>query len=429
MEKIDLLKERLQKANLQTREYKPQTDGEQESLFKTDGLLVQIPEERDFRSILILDDEEIDTVINSSFEKYRFIKGYEGIWSPELKVAECEIQSNDPYRPSRIILTRLLRFLSKDSDEKRNSITIKYTDNISVTIGESSQEFSILTNFRRDVIVSRGRLFSRSTIRIEGLNVSTHNEAKENLIKISNSIFFPLDMSINIPIHLSIDRELFRELRIARRKIINEEFQLNSTKYEYDQEPMSIYWYARTATNMPLLQYLAFYQVLEFYFPVYSYKEAQQKIRNTIKDPLFSVDNENDLSKIIQIIQSSSKGKTIGDEKSQLNATIQNSIDNDSLKAFIEESEERRDFFDVQKKSKSLAKQNISIKNKDNDIRNEVANRIYEIRCRIVHTKDEAQYELLLPFSPDIVNLKYDLELIEFLARKVLIASSRVLKF
>ena len=58
----------------------------------------------------------------------------------------------------------------------------------------------------------------------------------------------------------------------------------------------------------------------------------------------------------------------------------------------------------------------------------EVSERIYEIRCRIVHSKaSEGDFDVLLPYSSGIKKLNFDLELIEFISRKVLIASSRPL--
>jgi len=196
-------------------------------------------------------------------------------------------------------------------------------------------------------------------------------------------------------------------------------------KYEYDEEAMALYWYARTALNMPLLQFLAFYQVLEFYFPTFSFAEAQQKIRNLIKDPVFDVSKDSDVAHIINTIKQSARGRAIGDEKGQLKATIHHIVDNETLSTFLTESEERRDFFDSAKKSKSLAKHKIAFSRPDSDLRAEVALRIYEIRCRIVHTKDEDDLELILPFSTDLVHMKHDLELIEFLATRAIIATSR----
>lgn len=42
-----------------------------------------------------------------------------------------------------------------------------------------------------------------------------------------------------------------------------EESKLMALKSEYDAEAMEFYWYAKSADNMPLLQFLAYYQVIE----------------------------------------------------------------------------------------------------------------------------------------------------------------------
>lgn len=62
-------------------------------------------------------------------------------------------------------------------------------------------------------------------------------------------------------------------------------------------------------------------------------------------------------------------------------------------------------------------------------MRNDIAERIYDIRCKIVHTKDVAESRdqtgnLLLPFSKEAEGLTFDIELIQYVARQVLIASS-----
>ena len=49
------------------------------------------------------------------------------------------------------------------------------------------------------------------------------------------------------------------------------------------------------------------------------------------------------------------------------------------------------------------------------------------IRCKVVHTKSGAkdgELELLLPFSKEAGMLQYDIDLLQFIARKVLIAAS-----
>lgn len=57
-----------------------------------------------------------------------------------------------------------------------------------------------------------------------------------------------------------------------------------------------------------------------------------------------------------------------------------------------------------------------------------MSKRIYEIRCKIVHTKADArdpEVELLLPFSKEADLLQFDIDLIQYVAQQVLIAGSR----
>ncbi len=393
-------------------------------------LLISIPEEREFKNIILIENDELTKIEESEFQKFKYIKGYEAIWSDELNVIECELQSDDNVRPPRFLLRRLFSALKEQNElvkiGERNLMKFPSpNEQIKIFIGDCSIEYSILANYKREMFYSLSRLNNRPTIRIEGLQLKTHEEAKKLLLKIANSILFQIDLNLNFPVHLSPDRDMMRDMR--KRRFADNEIKLIPPKFEYDEEAMSLYWYARTSINLPLLQFLSFYQILEFYFPSFSYTEAQQKIKNLIKNPLFDVNKDTDVSQIINIIKISAKGKSIGDERTQLKATIHNVIDNESLVKYLSENAERKDFFDITKKSKSLAKQKISFSNPDNDIRVEVANRIYEIRCRIVHTKDEDDMDLILPFSTDLIHLKHDIEHVEFIAKKVLIATSRPL--
>jgi hypothetical protein len=56
----------------------------------------------------------------------------------------------------------------------------------------------------------------------------------------------------------------------------------------------------------------------------------------------------------------------------------------------------------------------------------QIAERIYGLRCRIVHSKDSyAEAEPLHPFGPEAKRLRHDLHLIRFVAQHVLIVSSK----
>ena len=55
------------------------------------------------------------------------------------------------------------------------------------------------------------------------------------------------------------------------------------------------------------------------------------------------------------------------------------------------------------------------------DVR-QAADRIYDLRCRIVHSKENhAEAEALHPFGPEAKRLRHDLHLVRFVAQHVLV--------
>jgi hypothetical protein len=174
---------------------------------------------------------------------------------------------------------------------------------------------------------------------------------------------------------------------------------------------------------MPLLQFLAYYQVLEYFFFNFSQEEAKRKIVSVLKDPTFRFDREADIMKVLSAV--SMRGRGFGDEKTQLRAVLNSCLDQEELKTFFSESEDRLAFFST--KPKGLTKHKITLDGRDVDIKAEVAALVYDIRCKIVHTKgdsDGGDVELLLPFTKEVELLYHYNDLMQHLAAKVLIVTS-----
>jgi hypothetical protein len=172
---------------------------------------------------------------------------------------------------------------------------------------------------------------------------------------------------------------------------------------------------------MPLLEFLAYYQVLEYFFPTYSEQEARLRVRNVLKDPSFNPERESDLTRLLGTVRPAAQG-TFGNERSQLKDTIRACVDEDELRAALTADERIKDFFTAKQ---GFIKKTLSLKNPQANLRDEVSDRIYEIRCMIVHTKldgGEAQIGLLLPFSREAEQLTDDIGLVRFVAERVLIA-------
>jgi hypothetical protein len=145
-----------------------------------------------------------------------------------------------------------------------------------------------------------------------------------------------------------------------------------------------------------------------------------------INMPAFRADSDNDIGQILTTCQNHG-GKGFGREKEQLLSTILACADNQTLRNFLNETPERADYFS---KSKELKLPKISLN--DSDIQDKIADRIYQIRCRIVHAKSElgdTVNEPILPFSEAAYLLHHDIALVQLIATPVLVKGSNPLNF
>jgi hypothetical protein len=188
---------------------------------------------------------------------------------------------------------------------------------------------------------------------------------------------------------------------------------------EYNREPMSLYWYGRSAMSaeMPLLAFLAFYQVLEYYFPAYSPSKCVEKLREIAGDV-----QESDVDGVLKSI-GFSKLRLFPEEKKQLMSTIGRCVDPTELNRFLADDEVRVEFYGSDE-SLDLSEHTIPVGSMRGDHRNKVAERIYQIRNRIVHTKSKHDMlDPLLPFDREAKSLEHDVALVRFLAQRVLVSS------
>lgn len=191
----------------------------------------------------------------------------------------------------------------------------------------------------------------------------------------------------------------------------------------YNEEAVSLYTYASSAHGLPLLQFLAYYQVLEYFFPVYGRAELVQRFRREFRDPRFNPANDRDVARLVQILAGSGKGYM--PESSQLEATIKHCVDENALMEFLTETTNRSDFFTGKQELKGA--KSLNFDTKAPSIITQVAARIYQIRCRIVHSKEDggaAGVEMLLPLGPESRSLFQDISLVRFIAQKVLIMAA-----
>lgn len=275
---------------------------------------------------------------------------------------------------------------------------------VSIEISPSSSEFGIL--------LERG-----VTIKIDGVATSTHEASLEALERYAAAMLFDLDVVYGISVQLAKPRRTNRRRRYER-----PDHAPRFPRNQYAGQALELYQYGRAAAGLPLLEYLAYYQSLEYFFPFFAREQTVHMVRSQLLHPGFDALNDAALNRLINLAAPAARGGMA--EREQLRATIRACINEDDLLEFLESSAEYRDHF-VNKNQRIKGVGVIQLNGNQGDIRDQAADRIYAIRCRIVHAKQDGggnSEEVLLPSSRETESLQADVEMIRLIAQRALIA-------
>jgi hypothetical protein len=389
---------------------------------------IAFPEGKEKRLVAVSSQEKANLLLSIEFERFSFLGDYEAIVDLNRGEIEAAIAPREPY--SAPSLARRLGFAQVSGGDEVGSgdedvefaLRAERSDGVSVEISACTRELAILAM----------RHGSRLALNLNSLSlkISLGGERKyasalKALETISNSLFFQLDIERGVALAL---RKTIRRRRPIRLRDSNGDAPTNIQfpAFEYDAAPISLYWYAKSARGMPLLQFLAYYQVVEYYFPNFARLEAVRGARKILKHPNFRVDRESDLTKLVATISGS--GRVGASEREQMKVTVLEVLSLDDVNQFFDGNKDISEI--LGKKRKGITDKTINIGRKDHDHRSDIAELLYDIRCRIVHTKngfDDPQSEMILPFSAAEEDMWAYTELMQFVAQNALVRSSSVL--
>jgi hypothetical protein len=289
----------------------------------------------------------------------------------------------------------------------------------SLQLTTSSPAYQVINPGRR---LPSNALASVPVLKFKGFGATDAEQAQQVLDEFGPTVLFELDIIYDAPLEFvksqSLRRRSLRDWPISHAA---PEFPTNS----YDREPVALYMYGRSARGMPLLEYLAYYQSIEFYFPRYAAAEVRRRVEKVVKDPRFNPHVDRDVGRLVEVVQGRG-GHAHGSELEQLKATLRSCVEEEEIREFVGANDERKEFF--RDRRSFLTSRTLALADRSTDLRDAAAARAYDLRCRIVHTKDEPderEPERLLPNSPEAQLLDHDLALLRLIAARVIVASSR----
>lgn len=277
-------------------------------------------------------------------------------------------------------------------------------DGISIEISPASTEFEIL-------------LQTGVTIKVDGVPTSSHDAALEALERFAAAMLFELDLVYGVPARLATRRRANR-----RRSPALPDHPPKFPRNQYAGQALELYQYGREAAGLPLLEYLAYYQSLEYFFPFFAREQTVNSVRSQLLHPAFDATNDAALNRLINLAAPAARSGMA--EREQLRATIRACMNEADVREFLEASPEFTEHFCARKQTIRGVGW-MQLNGNQVDLRDQAADRIYAIRCRIVHAKQDGggtSDEVLLPSSNEAESLQADIEMLRLLAQRALIA-------
>ena len=344
---------------------------------------------------------------------WRSLQRYDGIWSASQGVIEVALRF-DRFSGS---LKHILQTLGQTEEgDPTGALLVESSEGVSMKIGDSSQLAHVL------LAGNPNQRFA--TLRLDSVQVSTTEQADMIAEEVGDSFSFAARMNTRVGLQLR-RLQSTRRRRMRLRTGSKAPTQFPSGKYPH--APVLMYHAGSDHLSAPPIRYWAFYQVLEYFFPRFTREEVLQKLAIHLRSPGFDPHNDEDIESALHI-SSLSEGHAVG-EGEQLARTIRAIATADEIVKLITDLELQEHVAD---RKSDLTKRTIQLSD-TSEILEQLAERTYDIRCRIVHSKDSnlggnVDGPGIIPgtYQDDLVIA--ELPIIQFLAERAIVSSSQPLR-
>ncbi|MEU9890927.1 hypothetical protein [Sphaerisporangium sp. NPDC051011] len=183
-----------------------------------------------------------------------------------------------------------------------------------------------------------------------------------------------------------------------------------------DPEISKLFGFASQATGNLTMAFLSYYQILEHFLFAMIRRGVVREVRNTLFDRKFNEKSDVSLMRIVDIVEQGLGGI----ESKHLRTLISGCVRRGQVEEFLSVDSWGAHFTN---KGPIQGVRPLNVKDKSVDILDQIAERVYKLRNRIVHAKDEPKYgdsRVLMPESQEADLLGPDVQLIRLLAMEVI---------
>jgi hypothetical protein len=251
-----------------------------------------------------------------------------------------------------------------------------------------------------------------------------HDEALDRLQCISSALFFEMDLCYNMQLTLARRRALQAQSHTLKTSDEDTRRPPQMPRVRYRHDAVSLYLHGRSSHSLPLSQFLAYYQAIEYHFPFFVEQDLLKRMKAKLRDPRFDSEKESHLQELLHLTGSGAR-RALKEEREQLKTTLAACVDETRLVDFLKGDDAR--WRAISSRSTIKYVPVVNDRNSESSLIAQLAERIYQIRCRIVHAKEDGGPKakpMLLPTSTEVRYLWHDVGIVQYLAQQVIIAGA-----
>jgi hypothetical protein len=374
---------------------------------------------------VVVDESDAVLLEQVSVDDYRVLGDYDAVWNTKSGVIEARLgplaRIGAGVRRRQLSSLPGVELLSvaavAETGEEDDALTDPEQPwRLVVSSGKVTIEISPVSGDLKAMLAINWGQFE--SMKITGLEVRDGDGALGALEEVGRSFLLDLDLRYGAGYNLFERRTPVRRAGVTR---ITEPPTFPRNRYA--PEPLALYSYGRSASGLPLLEYLAYYQAIEFYFPMIAQEETVRSVGSALRNPRFDITSEAALRRLISLATPNGPRGRMS-ERDQLRLTVRSVTDAETIRQLIESNEQVTSHL-CAKAQTIQGVDRLQLNHTQMDLRDQVADRIYAIRCRIVHTKDDggdSGVDLLLPSSREARSLGPDVDLVRLVAEQALIS-------
>lgn len=342
---------------------------------------------------------------------------------------EVAVQSQDRNRPAPFMRSDRGAFEVNEHNYQfvTSKASQKYIFALFCSFHNSPDKYDVspMRLFSREVITSAEEFFDNFRMYTVKVTSPQRHSATE-LKRIFDAYIFNVAYNFNVPLAVADFTDERRFRRISTRR--------GGQLFPYKQykQDLTKYYQQALATNLPFMQYLAFYHVAEFFFQSISEDEAFQVISNFITRPSFSPYRHEDVRNFYNAIKKKMRDQRddgVWNEKNGLLLCLKRYVpDLSVLKASIDRIDSTAiDYYRTTSVSFADDGKTVNFDEEAEKVYSAIRDRIYATRNAIVHSKhgERLRYE---PFKHD-KQLAKEIPLIRAVAEEIIINSAERINY